>query len=52
MCVCYPQKWGYNLPTMCSHMCQELFHLIRITNISVAELLPFISYGKSWVALY
>ena len=41
----YPQKWGYIWPTMCSHMCEELIHLVfkfevRIININVRELLP------------
>ena len=26
--LCYPQKWSYIWPTMCSHMCEDLFHLI------------------------
>ena len=25
---CYPERWGYIWPTICSHMCEELLHLI------------------------
>ena len=26
--ICYPQNRGYIWPTMCFHICGELFHLI------------------------